>query len=107
MERESCSKRGGWYRLCYKNERFETSISDKVDLYEKWEQSYRLRVMFIKTKISAGICSSVNQYNTVKELLNTTYEQFEPTDKALANTMIMSFSTLTLIIVKGMHEHIM
>ncbi|KAL0443938.1 UNVERIFIED_CONTAM: hypothetical protein Slati_2116500, partial [Sesamum latifolium] len=33
----------------------ETSQPDEVDLYEKWERSNRLSVMFIKTKISASI----------------------------------------------------
>ena len=35
------------------------TIVEKV-LYEQWEQSNRLSVMFIKTKISVGICGSVN-----------------------------------------------
>ena len=37
----------------------ETSIAEVVCLYEKWERSNRLSMMFIKTKIFAGICGSV------------------------------------------------
>ncbi|XP_057471070.1 secreted RxLR effector protein 161-like [Actinidia eriantha] len=42
----------------------ETSTPDAVDLYEKWERSNRLSVMFIKTKISAGIRGSVEHLST-------------------------------------------
>ncbi|XP_051146374.1 uncharacterized mitochondrial protein AtMg00810-like [Andrographis paniculata] len=38
----------------------ENSTPDEVDLYEKWERSNRLCVMFIKTRISAGIRGSVS-----------------------------------------------
>lgn len=38
----------------------ETSEPDVVDLYEKWERSNRLSVMFIKTNISASIRGSVD-----------------------------------------------
>ena len=38
----------------------ETSKPDVVDLYEKWERSNRLSVMFIKINISASICGSVD-----------------------------------------------
>ena len=38
----------------------ETSEPDAVDLYEKWERSNRLSVMFIKTNISASIQGSVD-----------------------------------------------
>ena len=33
----------------------ETSSANDIALYERWERSNRLSVMFIKTKISAGI----------------------------------------------------
>lgn len=36
-----------------------------VALYERWERSNRLSVMFIKTKISAGIRGSVDQHKKV------------------------------------------
>ncbi|PIN02037.1 hypothetical protein CDL12_25451 [Handroanthus impetiginosus] len=36
-----------------------TSTSQEIDLYERWELSNHLSVMFIKTKIYAGICGSL------------------------------------------------
>ena len=85
----------------------ETSIPDAVDLYEKWERSNRLSVMFIKTKISAGIRGSVEQHDKVKDLLKAIDEQFVTSDKALASTLIMQFSSVKFTGIKGVRDHIM
>ena len=47
----------------------ETSTAEAVCLYDKWERSNRLSMMFITTKISASIRGSVEQINKVKPLL--------------------------------------
>ncbi|KAL5804535.1 hypothetical protein ACOSQ3_031335 [Xanthoceras sorbifolium] len=39
----------------------DTSSAANIALYEKWEQSNRLSVIFIKTKISDGIRGSMDQ----------------------------------------------
>ncbi|KAL0320290.1 UNVERIFIED_CONTAM: hypothetical protein Sradi_5290500 [Sesamum radiatum] len=85
----------------------ETSQPDEVDLYEKWERSNRLSVMFIKTKISASIRGSVNQHNNVRELLKAIDDQFVSSDKALASTLIMRFTSQRLTGLNGVREHIM
>ena len=40
----------------------EESTPGEIALYERWERSNRLSVMFIKTKITASIRGSVEQY---------------------------------------------
>ena len=40
----------------------QTSTPENIMLYEQWERSNRLSMMFIKTKISAGIRGSVDQH---------------------------------------------
>ncbi|KMT01945.1 hypothetical protein BVRB_9g209660 [Beta vulgaris subsp. vulgaris] len=85
----------------------ETSTPDAVVLYEKWERSNRLSVMFIKTKISASIRGSVDKHTKVKDLLKAIDEQFASSDKALASTLIMQFSSIRLIGIKGVRDHIM
>ena len=62
--------------------------------------------MFIKNKISASIYGSVDQHNDVRVLLKSIDEQFETTNKALASTLIMKFSSLRLTSVRGVREHI-
>ncbi|KAJ1436594.1 Retrovirus-related Pol polyprotein from transposon TNT 1-94, partial [Sesbania bispinosa] len=79
----------------------ETSTPDAVDLYEKWERSNRLSVTFIKTNISAWIRGSVDQYENVKDLLKAIDGQFTTSDKSLASTLIMQFSSLKLTGIKG------
>ena len=63
--------------------------------------------MFIKTKIFIGIRGSVKARHEVRELLKAIDEQFETSDKALASTLIMKFSSLRLTGIKGVRDHIM
>ncbi|KAA8527319.1 hypothetical protein F0562_034584 [Nyssa sinensis] len=85
----------------------DTSTEAEIALYEHWERSNRLSVMFIKTKISAGIRGSADQHTKVRDLLKAIDEQFVTSDKALASTLIMKFCSTRLDIVKGVREHIM
>ena len=79
----------------------------EINLYEHWERSNRLSVMFIKTKLSVAIRGSVHHHTRVKDLLKTIDEQFETSEKALASTLIMKFLTLRLTGIKGVRNHIM
>ena len=45
----------------------KTSTPNVVDLYEKWERSNHLSMMFIKINISTSIRSSVDQHEKVKD----------------------------------------
>ncbi|RVW26316.1 hypothetical protein CK203_107183 [Vitis vinifera] len=63
--------------------------------------------MYIKTKISVGIHGSIKQHENVCELLKAIDGQFVTSDKALASTLIMKFTSLKLTDIKGVHEHIM
>ena len=62
---------------------------------------------FIKTKILGGIRGSIDQHEKVKDLLKDIDDKFITSDKALANTLIMKFSSLWLTSVKGVCEYIM
>ncbi|XP_010650196.1 uncharacterized protein LOC104879318 [Vitis vinifera] len=84
-----------------------TSTTAKNALYEQWERSNHLSLMFIKTKVSDGIRGSVDQHDNVKTLLKGIDEQFVTSNKALVNTLIMKFSFLRLTDVSGVREHIM
>ncbi|RVW79409.1 hypothetical protein CK203_056117 [Vitis vinifera] len=85
----------------------DTSIPKEILLYERWEKSNRLSVMYIKTKISASICGSIKQHENVRELLKAFDEQFITSDKALASTLIMKFTSLKLTGIRGVCKHIM
>ena len=85
----------------------EESTLVEVTLFERWERSNRLSIMFIKTKITTGIRDSVELYDKVQDLLKVIGEQFVTSDKALASTLIMKFSSIRITSVKGVREHIM
>ena len=76
-----------------------------VALYERWNWSNWLNVMFIKIKITAGI--RVDQHEKVWDLLKVINDQFIISNKALASTIIMKFSSLQFTSVKGVREYIM
>ncbi|XP_073138931.1 uncharacterized protein [Henckelia pumila] len=50
----------------------ESSKPDEVALYEKWERSNRLCIMFIKTKILAGIRGSIEMHEASRTYLRLT-----------------------------------
>lgn len=85
----------------------EDSTQDAISLYERWERSNRLSVMFIKTKICASIRGSVDKHTNVKELIKAIDEQFATSDKALASTLIMQFSSMKLTKTTGVRDYIM
>ena len=85
----------------------ETDTKEEKTLHEQWERSNRLNIMFIKTSIYVGIRGLVEQHTNVRALLKAIDKQFATSNKALANTLIMKFSSLRLTSVKGVREHIM
>ena len=85
----------------------DANTPDEILLYERLEKSNRLSVMYIKTKLSAGICGSIEQHENVLELLKAIDKQFITSDKALATTLIMKFTSLKLTGIRGVGEHIM
>ncbi|XP_074277367.1 uncharacterized protein LOC141601005 [Silene latifolia] len=103
----------GWLDIDYairKNEPSKVtkeSTKEAIDLYEKWEKSNRLSIMFIKTRMCASIRGSVDQHTKVKDLIKAIDEQFATSDKALASTLIMQFSSLRLTETKGVRDYIM
>ncbi|PIN14720.1 hypothetical protein CDL12_12642 [Handroanthus impetiginosus] len=77
-----------------------SNTSQEITLYERWERSNRLSVMYIKTKISVGIHGSVDQHDKVCDLLKAIDDQFVSSEKALVSTLIMKFSSLRLTTVR-------
>jgi hypothetical protein len=45
------------------------STSKDITLYEQWELTNYISMMFIKTRIYAGVCGSVDQNEKVCDLL--------------------------------------
>ena len=62
--------------------------------------------MFIKTHISVGIRGSIEKHKKARDLMKAIDEQFAKSEKSLANTLIIQFSTLRLIGVHGLRDQI-
>ncbi|GMJ06825.1 hypothetical protein HRI_004351700 [Hibiscus trionum] len=58
--------------------------------------------MFIKSKVLADVRGSIEHHENVKGLLTAIKKQFQTSQKSLANTLIMKFTSL----VKGVRDHI-
>ena len=102
----------GWMDIDYAIRKDEpqitkTSIKEEKVFHEQWERLNRLSIIFIKTSNSASIRGSIEKHTNVRALLKGIHEQFATSDKALASTLIMKFTSLRLTNVKGVHEHIM
>ena len=69
----------------------QESTPTTVAIYERWERSNRLNVMFTKTTIIARIKGYVEKYEKIQDLLKVIDEQFITSNKALASTLIIKF----------------
>ncbi|RVW59994.1 hypothetical protein CK203_083421 [Vitis vinifera] len=81
------------------------------DNFKIWKERILLQLgcmdIDYATKISAGIRGSIEQHENVRELIKAIDEQFVTSDKALASTLIMKFTSLKLTGIRGVREHIM
>ena len=85
----------------------DTSNAFAIALYDHWEQSNRLNMMYIKTKIFASVHGSIGEHENVKSFLKAIDEQFETSNKALASTLMIRLSSMRLTGIRGVCEHIM
>ena len=85
----------------------ETSSASAISLYDRWERSNRLSMMYIKTKISASVRGSIGEHENVKSLLKAIDEQFETSDKALVSTLMIRLLSMRLTSIRGVREYIM
>ncbi|XP_016206829.1 uncharacterized protein LOC107647239 [Arachis ipaensis] len=74
----------------------DASSRAEVSLYERWEKSNRLSMMFIKSRISASIRGSIPDCGNVKDYMKAIDEQFESSSKALASTLMAQLLSIRL-----------
>ena len=83
-----------------------TSTLNALRLYEQWERSNCLSIMFIKTHISTCIRRSIEKHVNVKDLLKAIDDQFAKSENSLTSTLIIQFLFLRLNGIKGVCDHI-
>ncbi|XP_031250368.1 uncharacterized protein LOC116108249 [Pistacia vera] len=85
----------------------DTSTQAEIALYEQWERSNHLSMMFIKSHIMSSIHGSIPKCENVKDLMDTIHAQFETSDKASHSTLMIRLTSMKLTDIKGVCEHIM
>ncbi|XP_019160726.1 PREDICTED: uncharacterized protein LOC109157281 [Ipomoea nil] len=83
------------------------STGEAKQLRARWENSNRLCVVFIKSRISRKIRFCFEEIRKAKPLLKAIDDNFIVSKKVLAMTLIMKMRNLRLSTVKGTREHIM
>ncbi|XP_025678221.1 uncharacterized protein [Arachis hypogaea] len=81
----------------------DASSQAEVALYERWEKSNRLSMMFIKSRISTSIRDSIPDCRNVKNYMKVIDEQFESSSEALASTLMAQLSSMRLTGVRGVN----
>jgi hypothetical protein len=82
-----------------------SSIEEKA-IYKTWEQSNRLSIMLMQTKIADNIKSTLPECDSAKELFQTLEERFRSVDNSLTRTLMDELTTMKFDGTREMHEHI-
>ena len=82
----------------------DTNKPDQILLYKRERNLIALAWCILRLRL---VLVYVVQSRNVRELLKTIDEQFVTSDKALASTLIMKFTSLKLTSIKSVREHIM
>jgi hypothetical protein len=79
----------------------------EIAKHERWEQSNRLSLMFMKSHVSKVIRGSIPECTKAKAFIKAVEEQFVSFDKALASTLMKKFSGKSFDNSRSVREHIM
>jgi hypothetical protein len=82
-----------------------SSIEEKA-IYKTWEQSNRLSIMLMQTKIADNIKSTLPECDSAKELFQTLEERFRSVDNSLTRRLMDELTTMKFDGTREMHEHI-
>ena len=85
----------------------KSSTQSEKASYERWEQSNRLSLMFVKSSTGKSIRGLIPQCATVKEYLKAIKQRFEISDKVLENTLMEKMCSMKFDGTEGICEHIM
>jgi len=75
-------------------------------IYKTWEQSNKLSIMLIRTKIADNIKSTLPECDSAKEFFQTVEERFRSVDNSLTRTLMDELTTIKFDGTREMHGHI-
>ena len=83
-----------------------SSVEEKA-IYQSWERSNRLSIMFMRMKIANNIKSTLPKCDNAKEFFKSVEERFQSADTSLTETLIKKPTTKKFDDAHGIHEHIL
>jgi hypothetical protein len=75
-------------------------------IYKTWEQSNKLSIMLMRTKIADNIKSTLPECDSAKEFFQTVEECFRSVDNSLTRTLMDELTTIKFDGTREMHGHI-
>jgi len=85
----------------------DSSSAEEKAIYNSWERSNRLSILFMQMKIAKNIKSTLPKCHSAKEFFKTMEERFRSADKALTRTLIDEPITKKFDDTHRIHEHIL
>jgi hypothetical protein len=84
----------------------DSSSAEEKAIYNSWERSNRLSIMFMRMKIANNIESTLPKFDSAKEFFKTVEERFRSIDNSLTGTLMDELTTMKFDGTRKMNEHI-
>ncbi|KAF9685453.1 hypothetical protein SADUNF_Sadunf03G0056100 [Salix dunnii] len=83
----------------------DKSTPEEKTLFNTWERSDRLSIMFLRMTIASNIKTSLPKSENAKDYMKAIEERFKTADKSLAGKLMADLTTIKFDGTRSMHEH--
>lgn len=84
----------------------DKSTPEEKTLFNAWERSDRLSIMFLRMTIASNIKTSLPKPMNAKDYMKAIEERFKTADKSLAGKLMADLTTIKFDGTRSMHEHV-
>ncbi|KAG5228069.1 Retrovirus-related polyprotein from transposon [Salix suchowensis] len=84
----------------------DKSTPEEKTLFNAWERSDRLSIMFLRMTIASNIKTSLPKPENAKDYMKAIEERFKTADKSLAGKLMADLTTIKFDGTRSMHEHV-
>ncbi|KAB5560422.1 hypothetical protein DKX38_005379 [Salix brachista] len=84
----------------------DNSTPKEKTLFNTWERSDRLSIMFLRMTIASNIKTSLPKPENAKDYMKAIEERFKTADKSLAGKLMADLTTIKFDGTRSMHEHV-
>ncbi|KAF9661538.1 hypothetical protein SADUNF_Sadunf19G0079200 [Salix dunnii] len=83
----------------------DKSTHEEKTLFNAWERSDRLSIMFLRMTIASNIKTSLPKPENAKDYMKAIEERFKTADNSLAGKLMADLTTIKFDGTRSMHEH--